>query len=257
MSAIHTSTIDSLPVAIYNSRKQLGDAAAAFVGARINEVLEIKDEVRIVFAAAKSQREFLTGLLELPDIAWEKVVAFQMDEYHTLPTHAPQRFSNFLEDLLFRFRKLKAVHYMTEDIKKYEELISEEPVDIVCMGIGENGHLAFNDPPEANFNDPYVIKEVSLDETCRQQQVNDGEFDKIDLVPKKAITLTIPTLLNADFVSVVVPGKTKQKAVHATLFNSVNTKWPSSILQKQSNAKLFLDVDSAALIMDKLIQEND
>jgi len=243
---------NAMDVSVYKNRDELGIAAAHHVGTRIKELLEEKEEVRIIFAAAASQREFLTELLNLIDIPWNRIVAFQMDEYHTLPKSAPQRFGNFLEKAFFRFRDFKEIHFMSEDIEEYERLLNESPIDIVCMGIGENGHLAFNDPPVADFQDQKIIKEVDLDDICRQQQVNDGEFETIEDVPNKAVTLTIPVLLDAKYISVVVPGNTKAKAVYNTLFDEISEACPASILRTKSNAKLFLDTESSKLIMSKI-----
>lgn len=250
MSSISKYKVDKLEVLIYQNRKQLGMAAAHHVGALIKKVLKHNDEARIIFAAAASQREFFTELLNAPDIEWKKVIAFHMDEYHTLPTGAPQRFGNFLNSVFFRFIDFKEVYYMTEDLPAYKRLISEKPIDICCLGIGENGHLAFNDPPVADFNDPEVIKEVELDEVCRQQQVNDGEFNDINDVPKRAVTLTVPSLLNSKYLSVVVPGHTKANAVEETLLGEISTRCPASILRTHPNAKLFLDTHSSKLLKE-------
>ena len=252
MRSIFQHKAGELDVSIYADRDVLGLAAAHYVRRRIKRVLEDKDEVRIIFAAAASQREFLTELLNLVDIPWNKIVAFQMDEYHTLPKSAPQRFGNFLDKLLYRFRDFKAIHFMGEDIEIYEQLINEAPIDIVCMGIGENGHLAFNDPPVADFDDPETIKEVELDEVCRQQQVNDGEFANIDDVPRRAVTLTVPALLSATYLSVVVPASAKADAVEQTLFGEISTRCPATILRTHPDAKLFLDMESSKNILEKI-----
>ncbi|MEP2447054.1 MAG: 6-phosphogluconolactonase [Balneola sp.] len=244
---------EDLKVSVYKNRDELGIAAAFYVASKINTVLKKKDEVRMIFAAAASQREFHQELLKIDDIQWERVVAFQMDEYHTLPQSAPQRFGNFLKESLYDHKNFKAVHYLSSDLLEYEELIKEAPIDIVCMGIGENGHLAFNDPPVADFNDSKILKEVELDNICRQQQVNDGEFENIQAVPEKAVTLTIPTLLNAEYLSVVVPGFSKAKAVEKTLFDPIETNCPSTILRKQINSHLFLDADSSRNVINKLL----
>lgn len=252
MRSIFLYKADELDVSIYANRDQLGLDAAHYVKARILKVLETKDEVRIVFAAAASQREFFSELINMVDIPWNKVVAFQMDEYHTLPKTAPQRFGNFLEKHLYRYRDFKAIHFMSEDIKNYKKLIGVAPIDIVCLGIGENGHLAFNDPPVANFNDPEIIKEVELDEICRQQQVNDGEFTSLNDVPKRAVTLTIPTLFSATYLSIVVPTELKAEAVNQSLFGEISTNCPASILRTHPNANLFLDKESSKKILEKI-----
>ncbi|MCG8373933.1 MAG: glucosamine-6-phosphate deaminase [Balneolales bacterium] len=250
MRSVSKYNFDKLEVCVYQDRKHLGAAAAHHVRTLINRLLEEKAEVRIIFAAAASQREFYAELLNIGDIDWSRVVAFHMDEYHTLPVDASQRFGNYLKAVLFRFINLKAIHYMSDNINAYTSLIREAPIDICCLGIGENGHLAFNDPPVADFDDPEVIKIVELDEICRQQQVNDGEFDSIEKVPKTAITLTIPTLLESTFLSVVVPGSTKAQAVQKTIFGEISTACPASILKKHPRAKLFLDTDSAASLKE-------
>ncbi len=252
MLPISTHKVDMLGVSVFKNRNELGMSAAHYVREKILEVLTQKNEVRIIFAAAASQREFLSELLSFNDIAWEKVTAFQMDEYHTLPKSAPQRFGNFLNSVFYRFKTFKDVHYMNDNLKEYESLITNAPIDIVCLGIGENGHLAFNDPPVADFQDPKVIKEVELDSTCRQQQVNDGEFESIEKVPEKAVTLTIPTLMKGNFLSVVVPGATKAEAVKDTLFGEISTTCPASLLRTHPNAELFLDPESSKLIVDKI-----
>jgi len=241
---------DQLNVAIYNTRSEMGRASAAFVATQIAKVMREKGEVRMVFAAAVSQLEFIEGLLKREDVKWDKITAFHMDEYHTLQESAPQRFGNFLKERLFKHRNFNAVYYMN-DIEDYAKLINESPIDIVCLGIGENGHLAFNDPPVADFNDPKTVKEVELDEICRQQQVNDGEFSSIQEVPKTALTLTMPALINAKFLSVVVPGTSKASAVKETLYGQISTDCPSTSLRNHPNAKLFLDTNSS-----KLIHEN-
>ena len=132
------------------------------------------------------------------------------------------------------------------ECQRYAELLSEQPIDIVCMGIGENGHIAFNDPPVADFNDPQKVKVVELEEKCRQQQVNDGCFPTIDDVPKTAISLTIPSLVSANYLCVVVPGPTKTQAVHDTLYGPISTVCPASILRKHDSAVLYLDPAAAA-----------
>ncbi len=250
MRSVIKHTVDSLEVCVYQHRKFLGAAAAHHVRMLLKKTLEEKDEARIIFAAAASQREFFSELLSVTDIDWSRVVAFQMDEYHTLPASAPQRFGNFLDAIFYRFANLKEVHFMNKDISSYERLIKQAPIDICCLGIGENGHLAFNDPPVADFDDPEIIKEVELDEICRQQQVNDGEFDTLEQVPKKAVTLTVPTLLSATYLSVVVPGLSKASAVENALFGEISTSCPASILRTHPHAKLFLDIDSAKSLLE-------
>ncbi|WGQ11663.1 glucosamine-6-phosphate deaminase [Pedobacter gandavensis] len=245
----------SLPkVNIYESRKLMGEAAASQLAKEMDAVLKNKEEVNIVFAAAPSQNEFLTALFYEP-INWEQVNAFHMDEYISLDENAPQRFGNFLKERLFEKFNFKSVHYLdgnVEDIqsecKRYSKLLENHPVDIVCMGIGENGHLAFNDPPVANFNDPENVKVVTLDLPCRQQQVNDGCFSSLEEVPTQALTLTIPVLMSAKVINCVVPGAAKATAVLNTLTKPICSEFPSTVLRNHTGAVLFLDMDSSRYI---------
>jgi glucosamine-6-phosphate deaminase len=209
----------------------------------------------MIFAAAPSQNEMLSELINDKNIDWTRITAFHMDEYVGLSNTAPQAFGRFLRDRLFDKVPFGTVNYISSNEEKieitcrdYEKLLREATIDIVCMGIGENGHIAFNDPPYANFKDSDWVKIVELDNVSRQQQVNDGCFKTIQDVPAKAITLTIPALLSAESLFVVVPGKTKAKAVKRTLHGPIVQDCPASILRNQKNAKLYLDNDSAVLL---------
>jgi glucosamine-6-phosphate deaminase len=246
--------IDKLDVRIYKTRAEMGAAAVVRVSAKVNELLGRQETVNMIFAAAPSQNEFLKGLLEAP-IDWARIRPFHMDEYIGLAPEALQGFGNFLRERLFGKVGFLAVHYIdgrATDLKKecerYAGLLLEYPPDIVCMGIGENGHIAFNDPPVADFNDPYVVKVVELDLPCRQQQVNDGCFSELGLVPMHAITLTVPALMAGRFIYCMVPGTLKAEAVYHALKGDVVEKCPASILRVHAHAELFLDADSAKLV---------
>jgi glucosamine-6-phosphate deaminase len=246
--------IDKLDVGVYKTRADMGVAAAVRVSAKVNDLLGQQETVNIIFAAAPSQNEFLAALLEA-SIDWGRVRAFHMDEYIGLAPDASQGFGNFLRERLFEKVGFLAVYYIdggATDLKKecerYAGLLLDYPADIVCMGIGENGHIAFNDPPVADFNDPYGVKVVQLDLPCRQQQVNDGCFERLALVPKHAITLTVPALMAGRFVYCMVPGLLKAEAVYNTLKGEIVTACPASVLRRHEHAELFLDVDSAEKI---------
>jgi glucosamine-6-phosphate deaminase len=247
---IRTETVDSLKVNVYEDRKALGAAAGAEAAARIKELLAVKPRIRMIFAAAPSQNEFLETLSADPEIDWSRVTAFHMDEYIGLPNDAPQKFSRFLCERLFDKVKPGIVHLIDssntieEECRRYGELIKEEPIDIVCLGIGENGHIAFNDPPVADFNDPHVIKAVELDEACRRQQVNDGCFPAFEDVPTHALTLTIPTLMSGAHLFCMVPGPTKRSAVSRTLNGPISTECPSTILRRHADCTLYVDRES-------------
>ncbi|WP_282940822.1 glucosamine-6-phosphate deaminase [Paenibacillus sp. RC67] len=242
--------VDQLKVEVYRNRRELGEAAAAAAAEAIRARLRSQANIRIVFAAAPSQNEFLDRLCEEPDIDWSRVTAFHMDEYIGLAPDAPERFSHYLDQRFFDKISLGQVHYIDgsndveEECARYTDLLREVPLDLVCLGIGENGHIAFNDPPVADFEDPHTIKCVELDEACRQQQVNDGCFPDLASVPTHALTLTISALFAGAQLFCMVPGPTKRAAVQATLTAPVSTACPASILRRHPSCVLYVDSDS-------------
>ncbi|TYP79398.1 glucosamine-6-phosphate deaminase [Paenibacillus methanolicus] len=246
----HTFKKDRLHVKVFPNRQALGEAAAAEVAERMRNLLRDKERVRMIFAAAPSQNEFLQSLVQAKDMDWSRVDAFHMDDYIGLPEYAPQRFSRFLQERLFDKVKPGGVHLIDssngigDECARYGRLLAAAPIDIVCLGIGENGHLAFNDPPVADFQDADIMKAVRLDEACRRQQVHDGCFADIDFVPTHALTLTIPTLMSGRHLYGMVPGPTKRKAVTATLGGAITTDCPSSILRIHPDCALYVDTES-------------
>ncbi len=245
--------VDRLSVQVYADRGALGAAAATVVASAMREAIDERGAVRMVFAAAPSQEEFLAALVATPDLDWSRVTAFQLDDYVGPPADAPQRFSNFLRTRLFdkvnpgHLYPIGATSTSDEaqvECDRYAELLGAAPLDIVCLGIGENGHLAFNDPPVADFHDPAAVKIVELDEPCRRQQVNDGCFPAIEQVPTHAITLTIPTLLSGTRLVAVVPGPAKREAIRRTLTGPIETACPASILRTHAACTLYLDRQS-------------
>ena len=244
---------DKLKVKIYSSRQAMGQGAAHEAVAYIKELLEVQSEVNIIFAAAPSQNEFLAAVAA-SDLDWGRINAFHMDEYIGLREDAPQGFGNFLRRAIFDRVPFRSVHYLNGLIEprkacaEYAELLEQNPVDVVFMGIGENGHIAFNDPHVADFNDAEWVKVVDLDEKCRQQQVNDGCFATIDDVPTHAMTLTIPTLCRAKRLFCVVPAPTKAWAVNETINGEVSEHCPASIMRCHDAATLYVDNDSSRLL---------
>ncbi|MEH6679791.1 MAG: 6-phosphogluconolactonase [Sediminicola sp.] len=206
-----------------------------------------QDSIRIIFAAAPSQDTMLDYLAASTAIEWDRITAFNMDEYLDLPKGAPQLFSKYLETNLFNKVPLKRAFTIDPhsdaqtEIQRYSSLIKEGPIDIVCLGIGENGHIAFNDPPVADFEDPQTLKVVELDEECRTQQVNDLCFETLGQVPKRALTLTVPTLMNGANLFCVVVGENKSLAVKNTLMGPVSTTCPASILTTHPNCHYYFD----------------
>ena len=245
-----TRTVDHLVVIRHPDRRSLGAAAGAEIASSLRDTLGRRPRARVVFAAAPSQNETLDTLAVANGIDWNRVDAFHMDEYVGLAASAPQRFGRFLTERLFSRVHPGTVHLIDglaspeEECRRYAALLAVAPLDLVCLGVGENGHLAFNDPPVADFADPLPMKLVTLDPGCRRQQVNDGCFARLDDVPRTALTLTIPTLLSADRLVCAVPGAAKREAVHRLLTGPISSRCPASALRTRPGIRLHVDVDS-------------
>ena len=247
--------VDQLPVELYASNEELGQAAAKKAQQILREAIDKKGFANLILATGNSQLTFLKALRNLGDVDWQKVRIFHMDEYIGIdPSHAAS-FPLFLENHFLQFTKPGHFHPIpseTPDVdsacKAYEALIRQHPADLVAMGWGENGHIAFNDPPDAHFDDPHWVKVVDLAEESRLQQVGEGHFASLDEVPKQAITLTIPALLAPVQILCIVPETRKASAVKACLYESVDESRPGSILRTISHATLLLDQDSASLL---------
>jgi glucosamine-6-phosphate deaminase len=255
MVPIQSFNADRLLVNVYPTRDAMGMAAAKDAAAQIQQLLNTKEFVNIIFAAAPSQNEMLLHLSVATGIDWSRVNAFHMDEYVGLNENAPQRFGHFLDQAIFGKLPFHEVHYINgnasnpeEECSRYAALLEANPVDIVCMGIGENTHIAFNDPHVADFNDASMVKLVELDEVSRMQQVHDGCFASIEAVPQTAITLTIPALMRAASIFCVVPSINKAQAVYHTINSPVSALYPSTALRLHENAMLYLDEKSASLL---------
>lgn len=248
---------DKLIVEIFSSRIEMGKRAAFDISNAVNTVLDGKSFCNIIFAAAPSQYEVLKALIASSNIDWTRINAFHMDEYIGLSKSAPQCFSNFLRNMIFDkvpFHSVNCINSETnvnDEILRYSALIKENPPDIVIMGIGENGHLAFNDPSVADFADKEIMKTVSLEQTCRMQQVHDGCFSSLEDVPVKAVTLTIPVLMSCRYGFCIVPAATKAGAVAETLEGAVSERCPASILRTHGNCILYLDEASASKLAYK------
>jgi glucosamine-6-phosphate deaminase len=243
-----------LDISVYPDRATLGIAAWRHISTTIKKLLNQQDYVNIVFGAAPSQNETLAALANDKTIDWSRVRAFHMDEYVGLAPDSPQLFGRYLHEHFFdkvALRDIFLIDGSTNDTAgecaRYATLLDIYQTDIVCLGIGENTHIAFNDPHVADFDDYDMVKVVQMDEECRLQQVHDGCFPTLDAVPEQAITLTIPALFRAKYAFCMVPGKRKADAVHLTLTTPLITPTcPASILREHPAASLFLDADSAS-----------
>lgn len=246
---------DQLNVWIYDSRPIMGAAAAAVVGEEIRRSIAARSRAVGIFASAPSQNEFLAALVESSGIDWSRVVGFHLDEYLGMDDRAPQSFRRFLIDRLTSKVALSEFHGLrgeqedgAVESKRYSERLAANPPDFAVLGIGENGHLAFIDPPFCDFDDPERVKVVELDEICRAQQVNDGAFGAIEDVPRHALSLTIPTIMACPRLFAIAPGPAKRQAIKATVEGPIATTCPASILRRHPDAHLFIDRDSASLL---------
>ena len=239
---------DQLNIKVFPTRSEMGKAAAKDAAEGLGKLLSQREEIYVMFAAAPSQNDFLEALTE-QDVPWNRVNALHMDEYVGLPSDAPQAFGTWLKERIFSRLPFKSVHYISDyGVRGYADLLAECPPDAVFCGIGENGHIAFNDPHVALFDDPEIVKVVDLDLVCRTQQVHDGCFPDLDSVPLHAATVTIPVMMEAPLIICVVPCISKAAAVKAAVNGPVTTACPASILRLHPNATLYCDKDSASLL---------
>jgi glucosamine-6-phosphate deaminase len=253
-------TAGRLAVEIHADRPAMGEAAGRAAAAHLHDVIAAQGHARVIFACAPSQDEFLTSLIAASRsghtaVDWSRVTAFHMDDYVGLAGTHPQSFRTYLREHLLSHVKVGAFHPIPAEepdaagvCARYTALLAEKPIDLICLGIGENGHIAFNDPPVADFEDPHLIKIVELDHACRQQQVNDGCFPNLDAVPRHAFSLTVSIFRRARRLSIHVPGPRKAAAVQATIEGPITTACPASILRLHPEATLFVDRASAQLL---------
>lgn len=252
MSASAPARGHALAVRTFPTRDAMGLAAARETAAALRDLLARQATARMVFAAAPSQQEMLDALVGQPGIDWRRVTAFHMDEYIGLPQGAPERFASWLKVRLFDRLPFGEVHLIDPEAFPeagacawdYARRLADAPIDIVCLGIGVNGHIAFNDPPVADFRDRHAVKIVELDPVCRQQQVDDACFPTIEAVPTHALTLTVPRLLDCTRMICVVPGPAKREAVRRTLHDPIGEACPATALRRHPDCILFLDAES-------------
>jgi glucosamine-6-phosphate deaminase len=246
--------VDQLHVRIFSNRAEAGRAAGLAAAQAIQAAIAKNGAARVILASAPSQNELVDALVAAP-VDWSRVTILHMDEYLGVPASHLAAFRHYQQTHVLNRVKPAAFDGIAgeaadvdAECRRYTALLAEKPIDVVCFGIGENGHLAFNDPPVADFADPQLIKIVELDEACRQQQVNDGCFPTPDAVPRRALTLTVPALMAGRELFGIVPGPRKAEAVRATLRDPIATACPATILRRHPHATLFLDGDSSSLL---------
>lgn len=247
---------DLLKIRIYEEKQYMGEAAADFVATQLQEKIHKKGTANLILATGASQFSFIDALKN-KNIDWEKITVFHLDEYKGLSIQHPASFRKYLKERILDIVKPAKVYLINgdaanleEEIEAYENLLKTHPVDVACIGIGENGHIAFNDPPVADFNDPRWVKVVELDHGCRMQQLGEGWFPTLDDVPKEAVSLTITAIMNCKTISCVVPDERKASAIFNTLNSDISTECPATILRKHPNTVLFLDGPAASKIQN-------
>lgn len=256
-----TTTIGVLPISVFESNAEVGQAAAEDAAAFLQQTIQQRGRANVILATGNSQLTFLEALRRIPGINWSKVNVFHMDEYVNLqpghpasfPLFLRRHFLNYLQPPAGAFFPVPSRRTDPEDgCREYEALLRANPCDLCALGIGENGHIAFNDPPYANFKDPVWVKVVKLDEASRRQQTGEGHFPDLESVPTHAITLTIPALLSARKILAIVPEDRKAPAVQRSLQGPVEANCPASILRQAPHARLYLDRGSAKLAFPDL-----
>ena len=250
---IITFQADALAVRVFADEAQLAADAAQMATQHLQDTLAAQGSAAVILASANSQIQFVEALLRLGGVDWSRVTLFHMDEYLGLEATHPASFRRFMRERVADRVQPRAFHYIAGDAMeplaecdRYASLLRAQPIDLCCLGIGENGHIAFNDPPVADFADPRVIKLVKLDEACRRQQVGEGHYPNLSAVPQYAFTLTVPTLCAAKQMLCIVPEKRKAEAVRQALRGPVAATCPASFLRRQAHCTLFLDAESAS-----------
>jgi glucosamine-6-phosphate deaminase len=240
-------------VQLFEDKQALGKAAAARAASIIRDAIALRAGARIVAATGASQFEFLDSLTKSPRIEWQKVDLFQLDEYLGLSMKHPASFSKYIQERfvakteIVRYHALNGAANPTEVIRAAGAALSAAPIDVAFVGIGENGHLAFNDPPaDFDTSDPYII--VNLDKACRRQQVGEGWFAELSEVPERAISMSVRQILSANEIIAVVPEARKAQAVQACFEGPISPSAPASILRTHANVSIYLDNQSAGLL---------
>ncbi|MBD2438878.1 glucosamine-6-phosphate deaminase [Nostoc sp. FACHB-110] len=250
--------VDDLQVQIYNSEAEMAEDVAQITSKYLEAILQKQGKAAVLLATGNSQIKFLDVLIALGSVDWSKVTLFHLDEYLGITAEHPASFRRYLRERVENKLAPQQFHYIEGDtlepIKecdRYTQLLQAQPIDLCCLGIGENGHLAFNDPSVANFQDADGVKLVKLDDVNRQQQVNTGQFPNLDSVPQYAFTVTLPLICSAKKIICLAPAQRKAQIVKKMLQESITTSCPASILRHQPQATLFLDDNSASLLSGK------
>ena len=255
MPALRLATFGTARVQIIATQHLLGATAAAEAAGIIRNAISKFGQARVIVATGNSQMEMIDALTHQESLNWKAVEVFHMDEYVGISDNHPASFRRWIRERVEEAAHPARVHYLDTDakdldteIERYASLLNSAPIHLGFVGFGENGHIAFNDPPVADFNDPLTVKRVTLDERCQRQQVGEGHFPNLDAVPKEALTVTCPGLFRAEAWISVVPETRKAEAVRDALQGPISTACPASIVRTHPNASVFLDEASASLL---------
>lgn len=254
-SPVRSFQADQLPVHVFASQEDVALYMTLTVRGILSDAIARNGSAAAILATGNSQIRFLRNLVDLGGVDWSKVTLFHMDEYLGVPADHPACFRRYMKERVESLLHPKVFHYLGGDAllpfdecARYTALLKDQPIDLCCMGVGENGHIAFNDPPVARFDDPHWVKPVKLDHECKMQQVREGHFPSLEAVPPYALTLTIPALLSARRVLCLAPEKRKAVPVRNMVQGPVATSCPASILRTAPHATLLIDTDSASLL---------
>ena len=252
---LHVFQVDKATVQVYPSKSSGGRAAASQAASILRDAIARRGQARIIVASGTSQEDVISAFVQIPDLEWRLIEVFHMDEYIGMPETHPASFRRWVKTHLVDLVHPARVHYLAgeaanlgEECQRYGNLLRAAPIDLCFLGFGENGHIAFNDPHVADFNDHLVVKRVDLDERCRRQQVGEGHFPDLAAVPREALTLTCPVLMSAEHLICCVPELRKAEAVRNALLGPKSPACPASLVRTHPQASIFLDVESASLL---------
>ncbi len=254
-SPLRTFQVDRAAVEVYPSKAEVGKAAAQRASAILKAAISKNGRAWLIMATGNSQEDLVAALVKVPDLDWSRLEVFHMDEYVNLPETDRGCLKHWLKTHFVEVVHPGKVHYLDgnaadldAECRRYEQLLRTAPVNLCTLGIGENGHIAFNDPHVADFHDPLGIKRVDLDERCRRQQAGEGHFTDFAAVPSEAVTLTCPLLMSSENLICCVPEARKAEAVKNALEGPVSTRCPGSLVRTHPHAHIYLDADSASLL---------
>lgn len=240
-------------VTVAPSEAEAGAGAGHMAAHLLREALDERGQARVVFASAPSQEAMINTLGAAEGIDWRKVTSMHLDDYRGIAPHHPAAFGQWLADRLPAqaqpgLERIRTDGAASTEIERYSQLLAAAPIDLVCLGIGVNGHLAFNEPGDTEFDDPAAVRQIQLTHTSRKQQVDEGLFANLGAVPTHALSLTVPAILRAKAVVGIVLGEAKTEAVNAALTGPITTEVPASSLRTHSQVYLYLDKDAASTL---------